>query len=180
MDCVAIHSRSPQSYIASSLIFSAYAFARSRGLLRIVISRVFIAGGQDDTNVGRGITLRIGTTCCGGGENERRGSGVGLGLVECLLDRDERDGVRGRDEKRFRLVSVARKELGARVPKPCCFSSSEPPLVFFDTNEAEREMVTVTFGSPAALPFAALTAQLKKIDTEAEIRKELAGLGISS
>ena len=54
----------------------------------------------------------------GGGESERRGSEP----EERLLDLDEREGVRGSDENRFRLTN-ALNALGASDP---FFSSSDP------------------------------------------------------
>ncbi len=45
------------------------------------------------------------------------------GLVECLLDLEDRDGVRGREENRLRFVN-ALKALGAK--EEFCLSSSEP------------------------------------------------------
>lgn len=66
------------------------------------------------------------SSCDGGrsGDSERRGSG--LGLVERLLDLDDRDGVRGREEKRLRLV-ITLNALGAS--DELGFSSSEPRML---------------------------------------------------
>lgn len=106
------------------------------------------------------------------GESDLRASG----LVERLLEREERDGVRGSDENRFKFVSVARNELGAS--EFCCRSSSDPPRPFFgggtgnrddpelededdppETEDADREMGG-GLGSAADLPLGELRSSV--------------------
>lgn len=109
-------------------------------------------------------TGRMWSSCDGGwgGDSERRGSG--LGLVDRLLDLDDRDGVRGREEKRLRLV-ITLNALGAS--DELCFSSSEPPRMLLGGSEGrcdildevdaaemdDGERETGMAGSLDALPF---------------------------
>lgn len=122
--------------MASSLIFIAYAFARSREPFSTTISATFIAGGHGCEYFGLGGTRRRGGdwTCIWGGggrggDSDRRASG----LDDRLLDLDDRDGVRGREENRLRLVS-ALNALGASV---FCFSSSDPPRMLLGGSDGK-------------------------------------------